>query len=92
MTTRSKSPNDLVLYRERMGLSQKQVADLLGLHTTVSLSMIEHGHRSPSLKTALRLAAIYRTPVEYLFSATYLGVRDEIREREQQVSRNFENA
>ena len=76
------SPNNLVIYRRRMGFSKKYVSGLLGHGNTSSLSRLEQGRALASLETALKLAAIYRAPVEFLYSPMYLGLRDHIRARE----------
>jgi len=62
-----------------MRLSQRQAAVLLGHKTAATLSQLEAGRYLPSLKTALRLAAIYRIPVEFLFALLYTELRNEIR-------------
>jgi transcriptional regulator with XRE-family HTH domain len=77
-------PNDLQIYRNRMRLSRKQVAHLLGHRMTSSLARLELGRSVPSLRTALRLAAIYRVPVDFLYPRLYLNERDEIRRLEEQ--------
>jgi transcriptional regulator with XRE-family HTH domain len=76
------SPNDLQIYRNRMRLSRKQVAHLLGHRMTSGLARLELGHSVPSLRTALRLAVIYRVPVDFLYSRAYMNERDEIRRLE----------
>jgi DNA-binding XRE family transcriptional regulator len=83
-------PNHLQIYRNRMRLSCKQVAHLLGHSMTSSLTRFELGRSVPSLRTALRLAAIYRVPVEFLFPRLYLNEREEIRKLEEQVSRKWQ--
>lgn len=74
-----KYPNNLTQYRVRMRLSQREVALLLGHKTAAPLSQLEAGRYLPSLKTALRLSAIYRIPVEFLFALLYTELRNEVR-------------
>jgi transcriptional regulator with XRE-family HTH domain len=71
--------NQLVVYRRRMGFSQKQVARLLGHSNAVKLSMYEKGLSNPSFHTALSLEIIYRVPVAFLFPALYEELRNHIR-------------
>ena len=78
-----KHQNSLILYRERIGYTQLQVAALLGATSTASLSRFERGHQLPSLPTALKLAIIYRVPVDYLYSELYGLLRERIRAKEQ---------
>jgi len=75
-------PNHLLHYRKQMGLTQPQVAGLLGWKNIKAISMMESGNTEPTLKTALRLSAIYRTPVEFLYHDRYVKLRSEIREKE----------
>jgi len=81
-----KHPNSLIIYRQRMGFTQAQVAQLLGQRDTKRISNLELGRRLPSLPTSLRLAVIYRVPVDFLYSELYSSFRDEIRNREKTLS------
>lgn len=69
-------------YRERIGFTQIQVAQLLGNRKTTLLSKLEKGLRLPSLTTALRLAIIYRAPVDFLFTSLYEALREKLRKSE----------
>jgi transcriptional regulator with XRE-family HTH domain len=82
MDTNKRYKNNLLVYRKRMGFSQKQVARLLNQHDTDMLSRYEHGHILPSLITALGLEIAYRVPVAFLFPDMYEELRNEIRGRE----------
>lgn len=68
---KDKTHNRLWSARKRRGLSQKQVAFLLGHHTADQISRYEKGLRLPTLETALKLEIIYRTPLRMLFSERY---------------------
>ncbi len=72
----------MVLYRERMGFTQQHVAYLLGVRSKTLLSKIEQGHGFPNLKTALKLAVVYRVPVDFLYPDLYSSYREVIRKRE----------
>ena len=85
MSSKNKHINNLVLYRERMGFTQQHVATLLGKSDPTVLSKFEQGHRLPSFVTALKLAIIYRVPVDFLYSELYSELRKAIREREQRL-------
>jgi transcriptional regulator with XRE-family HTH domain len=61
-------PNYLRTHRKRAGLSQDDVAVLLGGHSGAAVSRLERFRRQPSLKTALVLEAIYRVPVREFFA------------------------
>jgi transcriptional regulator with XRE-family HTH domain len=68
-----------------MGLTQRQVATIIGYHTASDISHYEHGHRVPTLVTALKLEIVYRTPVAFLFTDLYVTLRDRLREREDRL-------
>jgi DNA-binding XRE family transcriptional regulator len=80
--SQNKHPNDLARYRRRMRLSQAEVAKLLGFKNTKHVSNLELGRYFPSIPTAIKLGAIYRVPVDFLFSHLYIYFRSQIREAE----------
>ena len=75
--------NDLVLYRRRMGFSQKEVARLLGHRDASMVSHYEHSRALPPLIVALSLEIIYRTPVAFLFPAMYDELKRQVRHEEE---------
>jgi transcriptional regulator with XRE-family HTH domain len=81
-----KNQNRLVLYRRRMGFSQKQVVRLLGLKGTSMLSRYEHGQSLPPLPTAFRLGIVLRVPLEFLFPGLYESLRIHVRADEERFA------
>lgn len=75
--------NNLVLYRRRMGFTQKQVALLLGHKDASMISHYEHGRALPPLTVALKLEIVYRAPVAFLFPAMYEEWKQQIRHKEE---------
>jgi DNA-binding XRE family transcriptional regulator len=65
-----------------MHFTQTHVASLLKHKGISRLSQLENGKCLPTLLTALKLAAIYRAPVEALFADIFLDERDQIRKIE----------
>jgi transcriptional regulator with XRE-family HTH domain len=63
-----KLDNYLRMYRKRAGLSQDEVAYLLGVKSGTITSRYERFRRTPSLETALAYEAIYGVPVKELFA------------------------
>jgi DNA-binding XRE family transcriptional regulator len=63
----------LLTHRKRAGLSQAELAFLLGSESGTKVSRHEQERREPSLRTALAYAAVYRVPVEDLFSGLALA-------------------
>jgi transcriptional regulator with XRE-family HTH domain len=78
-----KNKNSLVIYRRRIGFSQKVVACLLGHKDATLLCMYERGRILPPLAAALRLGIILRVPVEFLFPALYDELKSHIRQQEE---------
>lgn len=52
------------IYRKMHGLTQDQLAERLGNLTRQNISNMENGHRSISVKTAKKLAALFDVSVE----------------------------
>lgn len=91
MSPRRIIPNDLLRYRERLGFTQQHVAAALGLRDATVISKLERQQRLPRFDTALKLSVMYRVPVEFLFSRLYEQIRQETRDREDQMSRQNRN-
>ena len=79
--------NSLWVARQRMGFSQKSVAQTLGLKKTSVLSRYERGTRLPGLVNALRLEIVYRMPVAFLYPDLYRRIKEEIRQKEDKIRR-----
>jgi transcriptional regulator with XRE-family HTH domain len=78
-----KIQNSLRLYRRKRGLSQKDIARLLGYRSTTAISSYERGTKAPQLTNLLKLEIIYRIPVAFLFWDHYQELRNEIRRKEE---------
>jgi transcriptional regulator with XRE-family HTH domain len=86
MDSNKQKHNNLVLYRRRMGFSQKQVARLLGQRDASMVSHYEHGRAMPPLPVALSLEIIYRVPVAFLFPSLYDQLKLTIRAEEESLA------
>jgi transcriptional regulator with XRE-family HTH domain len=62
------------LHREKLGISQEELAHHAGLHRTY-ISDIERGTRNVSLLNLVRLADALRVPISHLFSADIFAKR-----------------
>ncbi len=83
---RNITPNHLRLARKRVGCEQKQIANLLG-YSLSQISRYENGQRLPGLKTALKLAIIYKLPLRVLFHVYYEECRAELINRAQKLNK-----
>jgi transcriptional regulator with XRE-family HTH domain len=72
--TNPRLPNYLRAQRRKSGLSQNEVAFLLGRMNGAQVSRYEKRRRLPSVETALACELIFGVPVAELFA----GVRDSI--------------
>ena len=76
-------PNLLLLYRKRMGFTQKRVARLLGQRDSTMLSRYERGRSQPPLDTALKLEIVLRVPVAFLYPQLHGELKRNIRQMEE---------
>jgi transcriptional regulator with XRE-family HTH domain len=76
-----KLSNYLRTIRMRSGLSQDEVAYLLGVESGAEVSRHETFRRMPTLKTALSYEVIFGVSVRELFAGEYEKVEEEIRAR-----------
>jgi transcriptional regulator with XRE-family HTH domain len=80
-----KLPNYLRVHRKRLGLSQHEVAFLLGWRDASQPSRYEHFSRTPTLRTALALAVILQMGVHELFLGEYQKVEDAVSRQAQRL-------
>ena len=76
--TSSQLSNYLLSNRKRLGLSQDEVAFLLGAQSGSKVSRYEKFAREPSLATALAFEAIFQKPASELFAGLYQKVDGEV--------------
>jgi transcriptional regulator with XRE-family HTH domain len=76
-----KLPNYIRAHRKHCGLSQDEVAFLLGGHEGASISRYEHFTRQPNLETAIALEILFQTPVRGLFEGVSEKVERKIARR-----------
>ena len=84
-----KLPNYLRRYRKQFGLSQRELAFLLGIKSSEKLCRYEKFDYAPNLKTALAFQAILGTPVAELFAGIYEQVEKETAERARILMQNM---
>ena len=68
-------------YRRRSGLSQEEVARLLGATTGTKVSRYENFKRQPAVITVFAYEIIFNRPVRDLFAGTYATVCRDVRAR-----------
>jgi transcriptional regulator with XRE-family HTH domain len=71
--------NYLAMHRRRLGLSQAEVAHILGAAVSATnVSRTETGHTLPSLKTILKCEILYGVPTHELYEGLLEAIRDEM--------------
>ncbi|MGN6396903.1 MAG: helix-turn-helix domain-containing protein [Mucilaginibacter sp.] len=73
-------PNRLTLHRKLTGLSQREVARLLGFQTATQLSQWESGADMPSATNLLKLGIIYGTFPNELYFEYYQSLKQAIKD------------
>ena len=68
-------------YRRSWGLSQRELARLLGLEGSTHISRLEHGKRTPRLETALSCSTLFGVPLGDIFPQVARESGDTLRER-----------
>jgi transcriptional regulator with XRE-family HTH domain len=67
--------------RRSWGLSQQELAALLGFTDRTRISRIEHGERIPGLETALACATLFGVSLGELFPQLAARVRERLEDR-----------
>ena len=68
-------------YRRRWGLTEPELAFLLGLKSESVISRVERGGRPPTLKIALACQVVFGTPPEELFPGLFEATEQIVRNR-----------
>jgi transcriptional regulator with XRE-family HTH domain len=84
--TSSRLPNYLRSNRKRLGLSQDEVAFLLGTQSGGKVCRYERFAREPSLATAMACEAIFQKPVRELFAGLSEEVEKEVAGRAKAIA------
>ena len=84
--------NYLRTYRKRAGLSQDEMAFLLGCRHGTKVSRYERNNRQPGLKAALAFEAVLREPVRELYAGLFEKVEAVIIRRARVLARKLSAA
>jgi transcriptional regulator with XRE-family HTH domain len=83
-------PNYLRAQRKRAGLSQKEVAFLLGCRCGAKVSRYERFKREPTLRAAIACAVVFHVPVRELFAGIYDDVARVTERRSRELARRLD--
>ncbi len=76
-----KLDNYLRTYRKRSGLSQAEIAYLVGCKSRGQISQYERRNSMPPLRTALALQATLNVPVSDLYAGKYDSITKQVHRR-----------
>jgi transcriptional regulator with XRE-family HTH domain len=82
--------NYLRTYRKRAGLSQKELAFLLGNESAAEISRYEHGRQTPKLGKLLAYEYLFQTPIRKVYDGVSVEVEHEIRDRVRQLIKKLQ--
>jgi transcriptional regulator with XRE-family HTH domain len=77
--------------RIRSGLSQREVAEILGFRSDVPALRHERSQTFPNLRTALAYEILFQVPVSLQFPALYRAIEPVIEERISELRRRLED-
>lgn len=83
-------PNYLRRHRKRAGLSQDEVAFLLGGRSGAKISQYERFRRRPTLETAFAFEAAFGVPAHTLFAGVSEMIRQDVAKRKDALIRRIE--
>jgi putative transcriptional regulator len=73
--------NYIRMLRKQRGLSQDELASLLGWKSGSAVSRLERGRRKPSLESLLALEAIFGIPIREFYAGRFQKVESAVKER-----------
>ena len=84
-TKNKRIPNSLRKYRKARGLKQKEVANILGLKSSSMISRWERGHSLPQPVTIFKMAVLYHTMADALFTDLRRVLQEDILKAEKKL-------
>ena len=81
--------NYLRTYRRRSGLSQDEIAQLLGTSSGTKVSRYENFARLPSVAGILRYEIIFNQPASKLFAGAYEAAHRDVRARAKRLAKTL---
>jgi transcriptional regulator with XRE-family HTH domain len=78
--------NNLKIARQKKGLKQKELGDLLDL-SPKTISNYEAGTRDPDIKTLIKMARILEVTIDYLVGLEEKTLVEQIRDRIAELNR-----
>ena len=87
-SSKRRFPNRIRQFRMERELTQGQLARLMGYESVSSLASLEAGKKLPSMKTLIKLEAVFQRPFRDLYPRYFDAVYDPVAERRSAFFRN----
>ena len=84
------APSYLKTHRKRLGLSQRELAALLGCRSETLVSRYERLARKPSLEVAVACQVIFDAPLDEVFPGIYAPVEKAVLDRALRLAKALE--
>lgn len=84
-------PQYLRMFRKRSGLSQGELAFLLGTKSGSKVSRYEAGNRTPAFEALLAYEIVFRVALDELFAGRHDTARSALRVRAQRLMRTLDS-
>ena len=78
-------------HRRNWGLTQKELAKLVGTASSVQISRYENGKRAPRIEVALACQVIFGVPPSIMFPDTYALAEEEVMRNMYRMDQALEN-
>ena len=79
------TPCALRTHRRTWGLSQQELAEILGFESPTQVSRIEHGKRVPRIEIALACSTLFGVSLDELFPQLAAEIEEKLRKRISQL-------
>jgi len=79
--------NRIRQFRMEMGLTQRELARMMGYESTSSLSHLEHGRKLPSFETMMKLQAALQRFIEDIYPRQFGRIRGLVGKRREALFR-----
>ncbi len=85
------APCALRTHRRTWGLSQQELAEILGFASRTHVSRLENGERAPRLETALACSTLFGVSLGELFPQFAAEIGEQLRKRISQLEEGYSN-
>lgn len=88
---RHTTTNYLKVHRKKSGLSQREIAGLIGYRDPGQISRHERSESVPSLRAAIYYEVVFRAPLSTIFVGMHADIRQEIETKLQRLEAELQS-